>query len=450
MLATLRYLKRHLNIPNIVIKRNKSALFITNDKANETFSVLTPHLDFDERLKEIDKLKENIKLRALPINLDEIVSVWIFYKKFETQKKDLEISRVNIMKTIKQLSQEKDAEEIEKLKTHGRMIKDDLKAIRDSFYSVEENAVLKALSIPNVLHEKTPDLDEVIFHTFKEITVEKSESHLNLAKDLIEYSEPNCYYLKKEAAEFELSSTFYITDYLLNLNYTQFSNSDFTRSVIVEGCGTDFLDPKQVFTLSEPEGVIHENFRLHLTGGASLHSFMAFNCKNTIFPSLLPLKYFTVGRSYSPFVKNHKECYSLFNVTQETAVNLFVATKDDVTEMNLEFERVLTDVIKLYESFNVHFRCRYAPANELKSWESLRVDFQMYSPSLMRYIDVGYVSICDNYLSKRLLFNYGKGFDMNFPRIISGCIYRFPRVLACLIESNERELIRNNIERCFC
>ena len=48
---------------NFVIKRHYSALFVTGDKAKENFAVLVPYLDFREKLKNDEKLEENLKLR---------------------------------------------------------------------------------------------------------------------------------------------------------------------------------------------------------------------------------------------------------------------------------------------------------------------------------------------------------------------------------------------------
>lgn len=419
-------------------KRTKSsALYITGDKAHETFAVLTPHLDFDERLQNKNELESNLKLRGLDINLEEIIRVWNFYKHIEAKKSGLEDSKISISQTIKRLSEQgsRYAEKIDTLMAHGKMVKEDLKVLKEEFWSIEEKAAIRVLSLPNILHEKTPESESVVFHTYSEKPNSDSMFHLDVARnlDLVEYHNSSFYFLKNDAAMYELASTFYFTDLLLQKNYSQFSNSDFSRSVIVEGCGTDYSDPKQVFTINEADVEHkHENSRLHLTGGATLTSFMAYFTKHIVFPSLLPLKYFTVGRKYQP---TSAENQSLLNVTQETAVDLFVATKDDEKEMNREFEKVLTDVIDVYESLGNHFRICFVPAKHLKGWESLRASVQMFSTHLHDYVEVGNVSLCGNYVSKRLLFNYGKGYDINYPCVITGTIMSVPKILACILES---------------
>lgn len=428
----------HRGRPSFLKRLYSSALFITDDKANKTFSVLTPHIDFSDRVKDKVELERNLRLRKSELSVDDTISVWKFYKKFKRERDDLEWSRANVAKALKA---ETDPKEIEKLRTHGRMIRDDLKALKGSYYEVEEKAVLKVLSIPNVLHERTPEGDKVVVGKYRDVSVTESGSHTDTSD--IEWTSPDCYYLKNAAAEFELASTFFVADHLNGAGFTQFSNSDFSKSVVVEGCGLDYSDPKMTFTVSEPDPKHYqENSRLHLTGAASLPAFMAHHTKHTIFPSLLPLKYFTVGRKYNPMTLNAK---SLLNITQETAVEIFIATDDSPKEMTSEFDCIIATITKLYETLDVHFQISYVPACGLKPWESLRASVEMFSPFLKKYVEVANVSTCDDYVSKRLLFNYGRGVDMRFPKVVSGTVWSVPRILACLIENNELELV---LEKC--
>lgn len=438
---------RKTNLINLCKRNASSALYITGDKAHETFSVLTPYVDFEEQLKDKNKIEENLKLRQINTNLDELISVWLFYKKFQSKKNDLEKAKTNIGKKIQSLNAEKDKKEIEKLMTHGKMIKDDLKAIRESFYDVEENAMTKILSLPNKIHEKTPHQNLEVIYT-KEHPLKKSEHHLKIAEKLhlVEFKDNSCYYLKNDAALFELSSTFFLADKLLDKQFTQISNSDFCRSVIVEGCGIDYTDSNQIFTINETDiETKHENSRLHLTGGANITSFMAYYTKHIVYPTHLPLKLFTIGRKYVP--NNSKEL-SLFNTTQETCVNFFVATKDCDIEMNIELDNLIKCVIEFYEILGYNFRLTYLPVKKLKNYESLRVSIELFSPFLQNYCEVGYISVLDNYVSKRLLLNYGTGYNMNFPKVLSGTIFSVPKVLACLLES-EDTLLHEEFKKYF-
>lgn len=422
-------------LSNISVSRNISALYITGEKASETFSVLTPHIDFEERLENKQELEKNLQLRQIDINLEDVIRLWNFYKHIESKKISLEESKTSISKTIISLAKKGDkyGSKIETLKAHGKMVKEDLRVLKESFWSVEEKAAIQALAIPNVLHPHTPETENKIVHSFLE---KREHTKIQDTTNFVECIEDNSnYYLKNEAARFELNSSFYLSDQLLKKRYTQFSNSDFARSVVVEGAGLDFSDPTKVFSINDVDSEHkHENSRLHLIGAASLSSFMAFHCKHSVFPSQLPLKYFTIGRKYQPVTSTER---SLFNVPQETAVHVFVATKDDANSMTTEFENVLRDVIDIYESLNHHFRVCFLAAKDLHRWESLRASVQMFSPTLNDYVEVGNVSLSGNYVSKRLLFNYGKGVDLRYPGIVSGTVLSVPKMLGCLLQSDE-------------
>lgn len=420
-----------------IFKRfSSSALYITGDKAHTTFAVLTPHLDFEERLQKKDQLERNLKLRECNINMDELSRIWNFYKHVESKKNDLEDSRESISQTIKNLGKKGNryAEKINNLKAHGKIVKEDLRVLKESFWSIEEKAVIQVLALPNDLHEKTPENEEVIIQSYLN-HVARSSNKFHLDSEIIKYTNPYNYYLKDDAAIFDLYSTFYFADKLLDKKYLQFSNSDFARSVIVEGCGEDYSDNSKVFTVNEIDlEHKHEQSRLHLTGGASLTSFMAFYSRHTIFPTLLPLKYFTVGKKYQPVTSEAK---SLLDVGQESAVNIFIATEDSIEDMNHQFDIVLKDAIEIYESLGYHFRVTFVPVKQLQKWESLRASFQMFSVHLNSYVEVGNISLCGNYVSKRVLFNYGKAADLNYPCIITGTLLNVPKLLACVLENSD-------------
>ena len=69
------------------------------------------------------------------------------------------------------------------------------------------------------------------------------------------------------------------------------SNPDLAKSVAVEGCGLDFVDPSSTYTLGETVefGPRAGGQAMHLVGGASLTPFASFFSKNVVKnPNLLP------------------------------------------------------------------------------------------------------------------------------------------------------------------
>lgn len=86
---------------SVVLRRNISALFVTGDKAKETFAVLTPVLNFDERFNNFQEIHENIRRRKLTVNFDDLKSEYELYSSIKERKKALEGRRVEIGQMIR-------------------------------------------------------------------------------------------------------------------------------------------------------------------------------------------------------------------------------------------------------------------------------------------------------------------------------------------------------------
>lgn len=424
---------------HLILKRTfSSALYVTGDKANETFRVLTPYLDFDERICDKGELEENIKSRGLDTNITKVKKYWNFYKAIDDKKRILEATKDEISLQIRKLLEEpeKNARDLEKLKTHAKLVKDDLKNVKDYLYGVEAHAVENVLSLPNRLDSKTPREVQEVVHIFLEKKEQPSKHHLEIAKDLqlIKFVNGKLY-LKNEAALLELALQNYCDNFLLQHKFVPFSNADFVRSVVVEGCGTDFRDKLEILTLEDKHGEKnHELSRLHLVGGASLYSFMAYYTKHFVLTTCLPLKHHALGRKYRPVVSKDS---GFFDLEQETAIEIFIATMNNGISSEKLFEEVLSLLIGLYENLGYHFRLVYVAANKLKKHESLRVSVEMFSYHLQSYVEVANVSFYGDYLSKRLLFTYTEEKQRKFPCIISGTILSVHKLLGCILEEDQ-------------
>lgn len=69
-------------------KRTISALYITGDKASQNFAVLTPYIDFENRIVDKNELLQNITARNISIDLDNIEKKWRFFKLLDERRKN--------------------------------------------------------------------------------------------------------------------------------------------------------------------------------------------------------------------------------------------------------------------------------------------------------------------------------------------------------------------------
>jgi seryl-tRNA synthetase len=424
------------------IRSYASALYITGDEAKGIFSVITPHIDIEDRFKEMSALKRSVELRGMRVDLDKLKDSWEILKSVEADKNTLENRRLDVAKKIKEIKKENyDAlKETEKLKLQGKLLREDLKTTVKAVWELQKKVMTKVLSLPNNLHPDTPSEGTKTVSQFgSESRMKQTESHVRIGRklDILDYINPMCYYLKGDAVLFELCVLHYFTGKLCRNNFIQFCNSDFGRSVVVEGCGLDHEDPNVTYILKDIDDILHTKDvnRLHLVGGASILSFCSFHAKQIIPITALPLRLVAMGRQYKPNTHlDGTNLSGLFGVCQASSVELFISTTDNFNMMMNEFDRTVAAVTEIYRELGFPFRVVYMPARSLKSYESLRASFQMYSSYMQSYIEIGNVSICDDYISKRLLIRYEAETKQRFTQIVSGTVVSVPRLLGCVLE----------------
>ncbi|GJQ83092.1 hypothetical protein Trydic_g20103 [Trypoxylus dichotomus] len=408
--------------------------------------------DFEERMENQIELEENIKLRQKQINLDKYWKHWEFYRHLREKMNLLDAAKLAVNGHLSELMKDadKNKEEIEKLQLHARQMKNHYKNLKEYSYPVEEVAAMNALSIPNTLDKRTPHTEKNIIYSYLEKPSEKAKSHFELAtsSNLLYYLNPTFLVLRNDAALFEYSLINYFHDTLLNNNYTATVNASFVRSIIVEGCCVDYLDPKQVFTISE-EDVKYSVAKLHFVGNSTLYSFMAYFTKFSIQPSYFPIKFFTSGKQYHPLQENSTE-KTLLNLNQYSTVDIISITKSNVEDTDVVFQNLIEIVRKLYDPLGFHYQLVYLPANQLQDNETLRLSIQMFSSHLQDYVEVGNVSLCGDYLSKRLLVTYSEEKVRKYPNIIYGSLVNIQKMLACVLEYNsltQKDLLSNILKK---
>jgi seryl-tRNA synthetase len=416
---------RRFIIPSVIIRRNVSALFVTGDKAKEQFAVLTPVMNFEERFGNIEELHENIKRRQLNINIEDVMTEYSIYKSIEGKKKSIEKRRNEISQHFKQNPSDT---EVEGLKIQAVHLREELKTLKENSYHFEDQFVHNYLNLPNLIHKQVPQNLEVIYNFKDELKSDEVKMEDNL-DDFIEYFDSTCYYLKGEASKFDLLMPMKALDAFTTKSYVTFSNPDFVRSVIFEGARVSNDD---IFLIKEHD-IENKLNSLHLSGNASFINYLGYITKLTVFPSLLPLKFVCSGKQY--LAKNHQDSQDLYNAVQSTCVQTFVADVNGNT-----FDEIVEDHIerfqKIFEPFNKHFRIVKYPANQLEPAESFKIGVEMYSPSKKSYIQVANLSYYDNFISKRLLFNYKEGKKFHYPHIYSGTAVNVLKLLLVLIENN--------------
>ncbi|XP_033216421.1 serine--tRNA synthetase-like protein Slimp [Belonocnema kinseyi] len=428
-----------------------STLFIAGNKATDTFAFLSPYLDFDRRFADLDKLKRDLDLRGFKIDAPELKETWDFYKYVDVNRRALEHRRMEIGKRIEDLKKKKELtqgeeKEIVALKIQGKVLKQDLKMIKDALWDLEDSVVLRALKLPNDIDDRTPKDVPLVLKIVGEnsnLPENERQSHLEIGRNLglLKYANPLKCYLCNDAAVFELSALAFSAD-ILREDMIRIAGLDFGRSIVLEGSGLNHEDPTESFILANNSKIERNSHsRIHLVGGASLVSFLTMHAKQLINSNNFPLRYFATGRQYTPFP--HETAHvGLFTVCQSSAAYAFSMVKvSGSEEYQAEFENLLRKTIQIYERLGIHYRIVMRSASELRSWESLRVSFEIWSTFNQQYVEVGFISACGDFISKRLLIAFQTKNGRDFPGVISGTILSVPRLLACLMEQNPQNFV---------
>lgn len=420
-----------------IISRNISALYITGDKAKENYAILRPYFNFRQRLAEQESIQQNVTQRNLNINVEQLYQLWEVYSDVQVKKRNLELRRIEIANELKKITSSDSSNEnlTRKYKTEGVLVREDLKLLKENSYHLEDTFIHEYLSLPNDLHQRTPAKTEHILYTHLENAAATPKNHLD-HKDLIEYYDPSCYFLMSAAAEFDLELPNFCVDYFHNNDFIQFSNPDFCKSILVEAAG---LQPEKIISVKDDTDTVDTVNKMHLIGGGSMISFLGFITKLSVFKSALPLKLVAIGREYT-VQKEEDQQDGLYAVCQATQVQVFQVAADQLDAEQL-FDNTLQHIQHIFKNFNEHFRIVYVPSNRLEQAECMRAEVEMYSTQMQRYVCVGHLSNYSDYISKRLLFNYKDstaGKEVQFPHIIAGTIVNVPRILAILLEKNEK------------
>ncbi|XP_067661967.1 serine--tRNA synthetase-like protein Slimp isoform X2 [Haliotis asinina] len=395
--------------------KHSSSLFISDASAQNT-SLVETDLGLERRVAQKKQLVKNIKLRGMKIDVDTFVEDFRLMKRLENEKHRLEREREEIAKKMAELKKCKVQDKQEDVRTtrelltsQGKRLKEALKELQRSWWVWEERVMLTALGLPNDIRAQTPEEDILVLESHGEIRdTPKAKSHLEIVKknDLVRFSNvgPKAYYLLGQLATQEQCLLYSMADQLTNNHFHQLSCPEIFRSLVAEGCGVDYKDKTQIYSLLDKYGHdTSDSLRLddfmHIQG-TSLLSFAGYLAKTVVQTSCLPYRQFAVGRQYIP--EGELDLPGLFGVTQSMKTVILSACPDRVSCVT-EFNKITALVWKLYHKLDLAMRLVVIPSRELLLCESLRVEIQMWAPGVRKYIKLAHVSCIDDYVARRLM-----------------------------------------------
>lgn len=429
------------------------ALYVPGSKAATVGGVVCPYLDFSKQFENLSNLEYGVHQRGLHIDISNIVNKWTKWKELECMRSQLEEERAVIAKTMQEMRKNLESKEkVNELKVHGKKLRERVKTLTEEIWKLEDTAIIAALQLPNNLHQSTGHSNKLLFSLFnKPAFLFQSRSHIELGESSGELefinNSPTSYYLKKNLAILELVCSNYFLSKFKMHGYLHQSNPDFAKAVVVEGCGVHYVDRHRFNRLSANEADL-DKISQHLVGGGSLPAFSAYFTKQIIEkPECLPLKLVTVGRNY---ISTNSEFPGLFGCRQSTVVDGFVVHECNLVHEMQILDEVLITLIQCYIELGLHFRVIQYSAQNLNAHESAAVGVQMFSTSTGEYHEVGRVSLCGDYISKRLWTLCKSDIkSVSFLSMIHIRACHIAQLLGLLLENQQKENGTYDIPKCL-
>lgn len=417
-----------------------SSVFTSRSQSDASYqSPVQIDLNLDTRLspENVDKLRQNLSTRGLQFDFDQLLEDYKEWRKVDQQKINLETERTRIAKAMAvlvkdQVNDDKIAEKA-KLTQMGKVVREELRDIMSLWWAQEEKVRLQALQLPTDLHHSVHAQDKHI-DLFDGTLKQEGDvpSHIQIGEQLglLKFSNvgPKAVYLLGDLAEAELTLMHDAMTKILSRGYTPIAGSEIFRTVVVDGCGLDHLSGNQILTLHQKEADKHDLNMYHLKGN-SLLSYAAFFTKMQLTKKKLPVEMCSVGRHYNPI--SDESLPGLYGALQSNRVTMFAACASGDETLALH-DRMVSAAWDTVTSLGLPARKTLLGASGLALSESLRTGIAIWAPSLRDYVEVGHVSIHNDYVSQRLMSRSMP--EGGLLHMVSGVAVDSAVVLASLLE----------------
>ena len=332
---------------------SRSALYVSGRAGSQQFAVFKPKLDMSWIRNNIEILENVHHQKSSPIQIKSLASELEAYLEMKEKVDEINLS----LSEVRQIINERKKKQIEiedQIKLY-KEIKKNLVGLKTALWNMEEVVLLEYLKLQNC--DSKSNLKEKVYYCsrrhMEEGNLQVKHKELSNQNNLLEFSNIShtAVYLKSKLAQTELKLGKYFTSKLLDYGLEIFSNPDFIKSVMAEGCGIDFTDPTKIFSLKQYQdfGYRESCTAMHLVGGASLPAFVSYFARNVVLtPGVLPASLFCVGRHYRPVTSAHTG--DLVTCQQSQALQMF-SVSTSYHQMEQQLDRFLDIIINLFSVF---------------------------------------------------------------------------------------------------
>jgi len=454
--------------------------------------IISPDLEMDhlfEANNNLISLNVNLSSRHIHLDLEKLKQDYHKVKQLEkavnelNKEKEIISNKINNLVKLKggKLSKKliMQTDEAKDLLAAGHTLKSKINKIQDELEPLKEIVNVACLRLPNHVHcsslyiynsqfltNKNPKHEFDTENNYKFILFNLNKNYLSKMK-LIDWNTlsvnkwsfvkttssesmiANSRYLVGDYAKVEQALVSYVYDKINTLN--SLNNSDLKpfehvksismfKSAIVEGCGQNFSDSRNIFNIVRFSNSSHSSTTsaqnhqqqqtnvelLHFTGASSLNALILDFVRTRTDSTCLPWTVYTNGKNYSP-KHGQVNCFEMLTLCSDKSENMVNEIKDlseqtmqkflqagsvYLDKMRTELENflsknqldelihsnekkidtILIDILKLFvflfKDMNIPIRFVCANTHHLGATESMRVDIQAYLPSEKHFVTV--------------------------------------------------------------
>lgn len=397
-------------------------------------------------VENVEAIQENCRRRGVTCDVGRLVEIEATRRAKLQEAQELNRKANEISKLI---GPTKSAEERERLKEQGRLLREQKDAAQAEHDRLDAEAHSLQAAIPNLTHPDAPiggddTANTEIARGRTEIPkfAFKAKDHLELGKahDLIDFeggarvAGAGFYFLKNEAVLLELALQQFAVQYLLKRGFAPVSTPDVAHTQILQGIGFMPRGPEtQIYSI--------ENTDLNLVATAEI-TLGGMLSDQTLDAEQLPIKLCGISHCFRTEAgAAGRASKGLYRVHQFTKIEMFAFTLPDQSDAIHEELRQIE--CELFDLLEIPYRVVDTATGDLGGPAYRKYDLEAWMPGRGdggEWGEVTSTSNCTDYQARRLNIRYRvkgeKG--THLVHTLNGTAIAISRALIAILENHQQ------------
>lgn len=387
-------------------------------------------------------IKEGIRKKRMPMDVDELLSVDEELRKIRAEVESLRADRNRVSKDIPKLIGEERDQAVELV----RNVKDRMGQAEPRLKELEERFDRLMLMVPNppldMVPEGDSDDDNVEVRRFGEPTKFDfpPKDHLELAEGLgildmpraVKISGARMYFLKNEGALLEFALFRFALDLLVSKGFQPMIVPQIVRREAMIGTG--------FFPLGEEDTFFIEKDQLYLVGTSEV-PLVSYHMDEILNEKELPKHYCGYSSCFRREAGSYgRDTRGFYRLHQFNKVEQITICVNDPEVSMKEHYLLLGNSEELMRSFGLPHRVALACGAEIGQGQVLKHEIETWMPSRNRYSETHSCSSLHEFQARRLRLRWrGKNGKTHYCHTLNNTAIASPRIFIPILENFQNE-----------